>query len=248
MEMYCPKCGTENPGGVQLCQSCSWLLAGVSTSAQNPDAKTSGLAITSLVLMILSFFTFCLTALPAIIFGIVALVKIEKSGGQLKGKGFAIAGLAAPIILVPLAMGILIPALAKTRMLAHRMVCGTNMSSLGRAMIIYTNDYDNVPTVSKWCDLLIENSEVIEKQFLCKGASQGPCNYAMNKNIEKHGIYAPLDMVLLFESGPGWNQSGGRELLTTENHRGEGCNILFYDGHVQFVKSEDINDLNWNAE
>lgn len=70
----------------------------------------------------------------------------------------------------------------------------------------------------------------------------------MNKNMEKLGTKAPSNMVLLFESYPGWNQSGGPEILTTDNHHGEGCNVLFNDLHVEFVKTEDINDLKWTAE
>ena len=65
--MYCPKCGAENPDGAQLCSRCSWVLTSISTTAQNPNAKTSGLAITSLVLGILSIFTLFLTTIPAII-------------------------------------------------------------------------------------------------------------------------------------------------------------------------------------
>jgi prepilin-type processing-associated H-X9-DG protein len=53
--------------------------------------------------------------------------------------------------------------------------------------------------------------------------------------------------VLLFESNPGWNQSGGPELLTTENHQREGCNIAFCDGHVAFIQTKDINNLKWTA-
>ena len=185
--MYCPKCGTENPEGVLLCQSCSWVLTGTSTVALSPDAKTSRLAITALVLMILSFFTFFLTAIPAIIFGIVALVKIEKSGGRLKGKGLAITGIAASATLAPVAllMGIMMPALAGVRCVAYRVVCGTNLRGLGMATMIYADSYgDTYPTASKWCDLLIEHADVNEDIFRCKGASEGPCNYAMNKNIE----------------------------------------------------------------
>ncbi|MBN1805728.1 MAG: hypothetical protein JW837_10785 [Sedimentisphaerales bacterium] len=44
-----------------------------------------------------------------------------------------------------------------------------------------------------------------------------------------------------------WNQSGGPELLTTENHRGQGCNVLFNDLHVEFVKAERLGELNWGA-
>jgi len=94
--MYCPKCGTENPDDAQLCRFCSWVLTSISTIAPSPDAKTSGLAITSLVLGILSIFTLFLTALPAIILGIISIFKIEKSAGQLKGKGLAIAGITVP--------------------------------------------------------------------------------------------------------------------------------------------------------
>jgi len=252
--MYCPKCGTENPDDAQLCRSCSWVLTSTSTVASNPDAKTSGLAITSLVLGILSFCTFFLTMIPAIIFGIISLVKIEKSGGQLKGKGLAIAGIAVPsaslFFMVPIMMlAILMPALARVRMISYRMVCGTNLLGLGKAMLIYACDNDEMyPTPSGWCDLLIEHCDVSEKMFRCKGTREGPCNYAMNKNMEKLGTKAPPNMVLLFESYPGWNQSGGPEILTTENHNGEGCNVLFNDLHLAFIKTEDINDLKWTAE
>jgi len=49
----------------------------------------------------------------------------------------------------------------------------------------------------------------------------------------------------LFESKPGWNQHGGPELLNPDNHNGKGCNVLFNDAHVEFVKTEDFNDLKW---
>jgi len=249
--MYCPKCGKENPDDAQLCRSCSWVLTSISTTALAPDAKTSGLAIAALVLGILTFFTLGITAIPAIICGIIGLVKIEKSAGQLKGKGLAIAGIAAPAALLPIAlmMGILMPALSRVRLQARRLVCGTNMSGLGKAMLIYASDHDEkYPDTSQWCDLLIEHVDAPKKIFRCKGAPEGPCNYAMNKNIEELGANAPPDMVLLFETSPGWNQAGGPEILTTENHNGEGCTIVFNDLHVDFVRTEDLDDLKWTAE
>jgi len=193
-----------------------------------------------------------MTAIPAIILGIVSLVKIEKSAGQLKGRGLAIAGIAAPVAALPvlaLLMGIMMPALARVRQIAFRMVCATNMSQLGMEMLIYSNDYDSMPTQSNWCDLLIKHTNVKPSMLRCKGATEGPCNYAMNKNIETlDARRAPPDMVLLFETHPGWNQSGGPEILTTENHQGDGCNVLFVDSHVEFVKTQDLNDLKWTAE
>ena len=137
----------------------------------------------------------------------------------------------------------------RTAATARQMVCATNMKSLGASMLIYANDYkDNFPTPSKWCDLLIEHAEVTKKSLRCRGASEGPCNYAMNKNLKKMNTSVPSDMVVLFETQPGWNQSGGPEILTTDNHQGKGCNVLFFDSHVKFVKTEDLDDLKWNTE
>ena len=140
--MYCPKCGKENPDDARFCNSCASILTGTPAQASAVGVKTSGLAIAALVLGILSFFTFGLTALPALVLGIISLVIIEKSGGRITGRGFAITGIVAPVLgLVPL-MAILMPALARTRQIALRMVCGTNLSGIGRAMIIYSGDYD----------------------------------------------------------------------------------------------------------
>lgn len=249
--MYCPKCGTENPDGAQVCSSCSWVLTGISTQAPALAAKTSRLAIASFVLAILSPFTCLTTAIPAIILGIVSLVKIERSAGQLKGLGFAIAGIAIPPVLLPfvaLMMGIMMPALARARQIAYRITCGTNMSALANAMLIYTNEYGQYPTSEKWCDLLIEHAGASRSMFRCKGAPEGPCNYAINKNLEGLGTAAPSDMVLLFETQPGWNQSGGPEILTTDNHQGDGCNVAFVDSYVEFVITEDIYNLKWKPD
>ncbi len=249
--MYCPKCGKENFEGADLCLHCSWVLNGISATEVRPDAKTSGFAITALVLAILSLFTCGLLILPALIFGIIAMVKIEKSGGKLKGKGFAITGLVTPAIIFPMAMmlGILMPAIGKTRQLAQRIHCQANVKGLGCAMQVYANDYnEKYPASLQWCDLLIKYEDVQKAQFNCAAAEKGTCNYAMNKNIEKFGVASPAQMVLLFESKPGWNQAGGLELLTTDNHCGEGCNILFNDGHTEFVKRADLNNLLWTVE
>jgi hypothetical protein len=45
-----------------------------------------------------------------------------------------------------------------------------------------------------------------------------------------------------------WNQLGGPELLTTENHEGEGCNVAFVDRHVDFVKTAELAKLKWKVE
>jgi prepilin-type processing-associated H-X9-DG protein len=184
----------------------------------------------------------------------VVLVKIPQSRGQLKGTGLAISAIALPVVLVVLVpvvaclMGMLMPALSKAEEAAKQAVCIQNMHGLGKAMHFYTNNNDDkFPTQTKWCDLLIKYAEVPPESFRCKAAlQQGRCNYAMNKNLENvDRRSAPSDMVLAFESSPGWNQSGGPELLTTDNHRGDSCTILFVDGHVELIEKQDLDELKW---
>jgi prepilin-type processing-associated H-X9-DG protein len=250
--MFCPKCGVENANGAQLCASCSWVLTSTSTHGPCPTAKTSGLAIASLVLGILSFFTCFITAIPAIILGVVGLLKINRSAGQLKGTSLAVTGMALPALAFPIMMlmAILMPTLGRTRGLAQRLVCGTNMRGLGTAMMVYANDYDRkFPTADQWCDLLIENADVDPKSFKCRAGSGEEFSYGFNENLDglTTGDVSP-DTVMLFEIAGGRNVAGGSELLITDRHQEEGCNIVFADGHTQFVRTHQLGDLKWTVQ
>ncbi|MHC4655494.1 MAG: TIGR04086 family membrane protein [Planctomycetota bacterium] len=197
------------------------------------------------IISLLSLFIFAATVILAYVFGIVSIFRIHRSKGRLNGIGFAIAGTHISFL-----MGFLfITAIPRIRSIAPRMVCGSSMSALGRAMLIYADDYNGMlPTPSKWCDLLIEHGNVTKEQFKCRGSKRGPCNYAMNKNIEKLGMNGSPDMVLLFETDPGWNQFGGAEILTTAYHEWEGCNVLFLDNHVFFERTQDLQKLKWKPD
>ncbi len=108
--MYCSRCGVENADRAGVCSGCGFILAESSPAppAGAVEGKTSGLAITSFVLGMLSFVCAIFTGIPAIICGIISLVKISKSQGRLKGNGFAIAGIAVPavhtLVILPLIM------------------------------------------------------------------------------------------------------------------------------------------------
>jgi len=61
----------------------------------------------------------------------------------MKKKGFTLVELLVVIAIIALLMGILMPALARVRQIAYRLYCGTNLSGLGKAMLIYAQDYDD---------------------------------------------------------------------------------------------------------
>jgi prepilin-type N-terminal cleavage/methylation domain-containing protein/prepilin-type processing-associated H-X9-DG protein len=118
---------------------------------------------------------------------------------EMKKKGFTLVELLVVIAIIALLMGILMPALARVRQIAYRLYCGTNLSGIGKAMLIYSNDYDDeLPRAGvsggSWVQqitfgattpaqaypngnasitscfyLLVKYSEVTPKSFLCKG-------------------------------------------------------------------------------
>jgi hypothetical protein len=99
---------------------------------------TSGLAIASLVCGIL-----CVPAIVGVVLGIVALVKINKSKGQLRGQGLAIAGIcvsALMMLMVAPTAAILLPALAKAKSKAQQINCVNNLKQIGLAARIYSGD------------------------------------------------------------------------------------------------------------
>ncbi len=180
--------------------------------------------------------------LIALVTSITALIAIKRSNRVLKGKAYAVGVLIISVIML------LLPMEGRVKRLPPEMLCRTNLNMLGTAMMFYAQDYKDWPTSARWCDLLIEKADVDPKNFQCREDENGTSSYAMNKYAADLGIVITRDMVLVFESKPGWNQVGSPELLNTQNHEGDGCTILFGDGHVEFVKTEELENLNWGRE
>jgi prepilin-type N-terminal cleavage/methylation domain-containing protein len=60
----------------------------------------------------------------------------------MKKKAFTLVELLVVIAIISLLMSILMPALARVRNLAYRMLCGTNLSGIGKSMLVYAHDFD----------------------------------------------------------------------------------------------------------
>ncbi|MHC4544778.1 MAG: DUF4190 domain-containing protein [Planctomycetota bacterium] len=210
-----------------------------------PSAKTSGLAIASLVLGICGIFTCGL--------GIVGLCAIRKRAEQLKGQGLAIAGVvvsAICIVLVPfitLMMAILMPALTSARMQGRTTVSLTNAKQICFAMMIYCDENEGrFPPVDNWPAALapyIGDGKILESPF----APNTGLAWTMNRHLDGRklrDIKQPARTVLIFEAIIGSPPAGGRELTYRPLGR-RGYVIGFLDGHAELVPPERLDDLIW---
>lgn len=102
---------------------------------------TSGKAIASLTLALLSPFVCVLASLPAVVVGFLGLSDIRNSQGRLKGRGMALAGvwiggvhlLLTPIILILL----LLPAISSARSAAEHAQSSNNLKQISLAVLNY---------------------------------------------------------------------------------------------------------------
>ena len=231
---------------------------GVSTpplAAAPPPVKTSGLAITSLVLGVLGVFTCGVTALVGLILGIVAMAKVKNSGGKLGGNGIALAGVIVSAIflfMIPIFAAMLLPALAAAKQKAQQINCLNNEKQLSLAVKIYSSDNTNqYPPAATWCDA-IHPMVGSEKVFKCPAANAAArCDYAYNAKLD--GLdESKVDpqTVVIFESDAGWNAHGGSELLPPSARHGRRAKneyvVAFADGHVEVVPATRLDSLRWN--
>jgi prepilin-type processing-associated H-X9-DG protein len=216
------------------------------------EAKTSGMAITSLVMGILGI---CgITAVVGLILGIIALVKINRSGGRLSGNGLAIAGICVSgfmlLFSIPFMAALTLPALARAKSKAQTINCINNVKQLALGVFVYADANGNqCPPASTWCDAILKNVGS-EKVFVCPGASPGSrCHYAFNRKLgglSTAKITNPARTVMIFESDGGWNSSGGRELITLRPRHGQRFIVGFADGHVESLTESQLAPLVWD--
>ena len=240
----CPHCQKQmqvedHLAGQQVsCPSCSQTLTAPGSPRAAPPGtlqyattlreRRAGLAIASLVLGIVGFCTVGIAGIVGVILGIVALVKASNEPQVDRGRGFAIAGivtgavsLLSSIMVVPMMIAMLLPSLSRARELAKRSVCSANLRSVEISMQIYIEEYGQEPPDLK---------AVVGENRLYPGSLSCPSVDPAVRQIP-HYIWirgadcADADNVVLYEP--------------LQNHRGEGGNVLFCDGHVEFVSQAD---------
>ncbi len=110
--------------------------------------KTSGLAITSLILGCASLLCSVFTGIPAAICGVIAMKKIKASNGTMGGHGLALAGLIIGVIMSVLApviailAGIAMPAFSQVQANAKMSAATVKARSIHVTMIQHASEND----------------------------------------------------------------------------------------------------------
>jgi hypothetical protein len=144
-----------------------------------------------------------------------------------------------------------------------RFQCAWNIEMLWVSGPLSYRKAATYPAPDRWCDVVLKTVKR-EEYFACPSAhtveeqsdvrTQEPnapshyklkyeSYYALNPNCQPG---SPCDTVLLFETAVGWNQHGGPDLFTFDNHNPRGGLVLLNDGTVQFIRTEEeLKQLRW---
>jgi hypothetical protein len=188
---------------------------------EQPPVRSSGLAIASLVLGLVSLLCGAPAGIAAIICGAIALSNIKNSAGATGGRGLAITGLVTGsvgtvVTTLALLAAMLLPALAQARGSARRANCMSNMKQIGLGIAQYCDDH-NQQMPRTFDDILpyVGNSRKI---LICpEAADQSTPSYYMVAGV----VWQDTNITVLVTEPDG-------------NHGGRGHNALYNDGSVQW--------------
>ena len=208
------------------------------------QAQVSGMAIGSLVCGILAFCT-CITGVPALILGPLAISRSNKSEGSLTGKGMAWAGIITGILgmLVHIILSIaMIPAFMSARTAAYQAQEIANVQQILVGMVAYAVDNDGAfPEDVNEAMIYMSSADVFVSPFNTSGmltiaapgfalADAEPLyHFGDYWFVRGYTIESNHDAVLVFsrvwENGP------------------DGRSVGFVDGSVRFLTHDEFAHL-----
>ncbi|MGA2497351.1 MAG: DUF3352 domain-containing protein [Tepidisphaeraceae bacterium] len=130
----------------------------------------------------------------------------------------------------------MMPALGSAKERAERVKCASNLRQIGLAVQLYRNDKKKYPATLG--DLVGE--DLPAEVFICPETGKAvPADIAHDKKKYAEWVNANSDYVYL---GATMKAADGADKILVyeklENHNGEGVNVLFNDGHVEWMMQE----------
>jgi hypothetical protein len=188
-------------------------------------------------------------AVVAISCGVIALLQIRRSSGQIVGLGRAWVGMVLGItLLVPVLIGALTA--QNYAGVVRRMWL---IRSTGEALRSYARDHGGlVPPADSWTTAITPYLREISKERNDPGLLQATNRYCLNATVAGRVLdQVPLDVVLLFElESPASNiaaRAFGDAQSTSAPRSSRGRFLItFVDGHSEVVPTNRFPNLRWN--
>ena len=249
--MQCPQCQNEWTPPPDECPNCQALAATPALLAPPPlenvppmgihapyhqedmvTPQTSGWAIATLILGLLS------CTLVAFVLGIIALVQISKSRGQLKGLGMAITGMLCSCVL-PVCLMILIPVVVKANKRDQETLCMSNQRQIAMVTKIWAQDNDEMlPSANAfWKDV-----DMPAHFLICSTKPEQSVGYGFNRHAGGMAIGAfadPTTALLTADSNAANQLISGKSDIDGTRHNG-GYISSYLDGHVAWCTTDQL--------
>jgi predicted Zn finger-like uncharacterized protein/prepilin-type processing-associated H-X9-DG protein len=196
--------------------------------------KNNGMAVASLIVGIVSFCIPIIGSVVAIVLGVLGLTRTKDPA--VGGKGMAITGIvlgALSVFVMPCLISIMLPSLNRARETANRVKCASNMRQIGQALMSYSANNRGAlpPDLQTLANTMPAGIDATF--FVCPSSNDAPAIgtpytlgtgtlsyvYVPSPSLTKMGT--PSKTIVLYEP--------------MANHDNDGTNVLFGDGHVEFL-------------
>lgn len=148
----------------------------------------------------------------------------------------------------PMIGTLFLPSLNSPHPTSNRVKCASNLRQIGQAILLYSQDHggqypDSLPTI-------LVNEDITSDVFVCPSSDDTPATGPTTQAIAAalltggHCSYIYLGKGFNTATVPP-NAVVACEPLT--NHAGEGSNVLFGDGHVEFMNASWMAALSAKA-
>lgn len=211
-----------------------------------PVAKTSRVAIASMILGVAGFLTCGVSAIVGLALGVIALVRISKSRGQLGGQGFAIAGVAVSVASLLFA-GILLYGLARLRESTFRSKCMCNVGVIAMEANQWLSKCGNGKYLPPSQEALVDKEMLDPMVYICRstGTKLEPGKFVTDYEsiLDMASAVARPEAAGHPEMGCGLTAemlAGAPIVWDKKGNHADGRNVAYLDQAVEFVPEEQF--------
>lgn len=142
-----------------------------------------------------------------------------------------------------IALSIMLPSLNRARETANRVKCASNMRQIGQAMLLYANE--NRQRYPKTLGELVATQDIGTEVFICPSSSNSVPDHIRHAPLDEQAAWVTNNAPYVYLAPPRSNVNPELVMVheKLDNHDHDGINMLFGDGHVEFMQLELAMEL-----